>query len=189
MKTIDQDCAPTTPREIDPVVVSEMLLEGTGRLVDVREADERRRQFISGSLSMPLSSFDAERLDCGGKPITILHCHGGGRSRKALERLEAAGKLSVAHMRGGIDAWKAAGLPIVEERRAPLSAMQQTQIFMGMLVLVGTIAGAFWSPWALVLSGLIGCGMIYAGLTGSCAMANLLGAMPWNRSAAVSCKV
>lgn len=189
MKMIDQSCKPTTFEEVEPVVVNKMLSEGTARLVDVREADERHRRFIPGSVSMPLSSFDAEALDCREKPITILHCRGGSRSRKALERLQAAGKLSAAHMRGGLDAWKAAGLPIIEEKRVSLSAMQQTQIFMGLLVLAGTIAGAFWSPWALVLSGFIGCGMIYAGLSGSCAMANLLGVMPWNRSAPVSCKV
>ncbi|MBX3378551.1 MAG: rhodanese family protein [Phycisphaeraceae bacterium] len=168
--------------ELDPVSVSRMLAEGSARLVDVREPDEHRRQYIPGCVSMPLSEFDANRLECRESSLTIFHCRTGGRSRKALERAEGSGKGPVAHMRGGIDAWKAAGLPVIEDRTAPLSAMQQTQILMGALVLVGTALGAVVSPWVLILPGFVGCGMVFAGLTGNCAMANLLGAMPWNRA-------
>ncbi|MBS0187577.1 MAG: sulfurtransferase, partial [Planctomycetes bacterium] len=42
------------------------------------------------------------------------------------------------------------------------------------------------TPWALGLSAFIGCGMIFAGITGNCAMANVLATMPWNRSKSCS---
>ncbi|MBL8876676.1 MAG: rhodanese-like domain-containing protein [Phycisphaerae bacterium] len=186
MRTTKQTTRPDCPHsgliELDPVEVRRMIEEGKARLIDVREADERRRCSIVGSDALPLGECRVDRVDCDIGPMPVFHCHRGGRSLKALQRMHAAGKTRVAHMRGGIDAWKAAGLPVIEDKRAMLSAMQQTQILMGVLVLVGVALGAFWSPWALALSGFIGCGMIFAGITGNCAMANLLGSLPWNRN-------
>jgi len=185
MKTTTQNAHQDRPQsgviELDPVEVRRMIAEGAARLIDVREADERRRCSIVGSVALPLAECQVDRVDCDNGPMPVFHCHRGGRSLKAVQRMHAGGKARAAHMRGGIDAWMAAGLPVIEDKRAPLSAMQQTQILMGALVLVGVVLGAFLSPWALVLSGFIGCGMIFAGITGSCAMANLLGSMPWNR--------
>jgi rhodanese-related sulfurtransferase len=177
--------------ELEPAEVRRMIAEGAARLIDVREAGERRRCSIVGSDALPLGECQADRVDCDHGPMPVFHCHRGGRSLKALQRMHAGGKTRVAHMRGGIEAWMAAGLPVIEDKRAPLSSMQQTQILMGVLVLVGVVLGALWSPWALVLSGFIGCGMIFAGITGSCAMANMLEAMPWNRHtpANVACRI
>jgi len=185
MNTTSQTTQQTRPQsgviELDPAEVRCMIAEGAARLIDVREPDERRRCSIVGSDALPLGECQVDRVNCDTGPMPVFHCHRGGRSLKALQRMHAGGKTRVAHMRGGIDAWMAAGLPVIEDKRAPLSAMQQTQILMGVLVLVGVVLGAFLSPWALVLSGFIGCGMIFAGITGNCAMANLLGSMPWNR--------
>lgn len=167
--------------ELDPFEVRRMIAEGEARLIDVRDARERHRCSIPGSASLPLADCQADRIDCESGPMPVFHCRAGGRSFKALQRMHAGGKTRAAHMRGGIEAWIAAGLPVIEDKRAPLSPMQQTQVLMGALVLVGVVLGAFWSAWALILSGFIGSGMIFAGLTGNCAMANLLGAMPWNR--------
>jgi len=43
------------------------------------------------------------------------------------------------------------------------------------------VLGVTLSPWALVLSGFVGCGLMFAGISGWCGMAKLLGAMPWNK--------
>lgn len=181
-------CAPCTSgqTELDPISVSRLLEEGKARLIDVRDPAERARLHVPASEPMPLESLEVEKLPVGTGQLIIFHCQGGTRSRRALERALAGGRGTFASMKGGIVAWKAAGLPVIENRRAPRSPMQQTQILMGLLVLIGTILGAFVTPFALLLSGFIGCGMIYAGLSGSCAMANLLGAMPWNRTANAS---
>lgn len=179
------------PAEFDPVSVNRLISDGKARLIDVREPRERARMLVPGSASMPLDSFDAAQLHAAKDELVIFHCHGGTRSRKALDRALAHGKGTYAHMRGGIQAWKAAGLPVVESPGLSLTPMQQTQVLMGLLVLVGTLLGAFVTPWALILSGFIGCGMIYAGLSGNCAIANLLASMPWNRttSAPAACSI
>jgi len=41
------------------------------------------------------------------------------------------------------------------------------------------------SPWFFALSGFVGAGLTFAGLSGTCAMASLLAVMPWNRRALV----
>jgi hypothetical protein len=55
------------------------------------------------------------------------------------------------------------------------------QIVAGSLVLLGTVLGAFVSPWFLVLSGFIGAGLVYAGLSDTCGMTMLLARLPWNQ--------
>ncbi len=42
----------------------------------------------------------------------ILHCASGGRSALAAKSLQEMGYANVAHLDGGINAWKAAGLPV-----------------------------------------------------------------------------
>ncbi|MBX9784532.1 MAG: hypothetical protein K2X48_14680 [Chitinophagaceae bacterium] len=44
----------------------------------------------------------------------ILHCTSGGRSALATATLKQMGYKNVAHLDGGIKAWKEAGMPVVE---------------------------------------------------------------------------
>lgn len=43
---------------------------------------------------------------------TILYCAAGSRSALAAEALQGLGYSDVAHLDGGIQAWKRAGLPV-----------------------------------------------------------------------------
>jgi hypothetical protein len=83
-----------------------------------------------------------------------------------------------------LDAWKRAGLPVAEDRRQPLELMRQVQIAAGSLALLGAVLGAAVNPWFHALSGVVGAGLVFAGVTGTCGMATLLRQMPWNRAAA-----
>ena len=66
--------------------------------------------------------------------------------------------------------------------RAPLDLMRQVQIAAGSLALAGAVLAATVSPWFILLSGFVGAGLVFAGLTGFCGMARLLKRMPWNRA-------
>ena len=85
-------------------------------------------------------------------------------------------------LEGGLQAWKRAGLPVIADRKAPLPIMRQVQIVAGSLVLLGIVLAVLVSPWFMALSAFVGAGLIVAGITGFCGMANLLLHMPWNRS-------
>ncbi len=84
-------------------------------------------------------------------------------------------------LEGGLDAWKRAGLPVQIDPGQPLELSRQVQIVAGGLVLAGTIAGAWLSPWFLLLPGFVGAGLVFAGLSGFCGLARVLMRMPWNR--------
>ncbi|MDW8399764.1 MAG: DUF2892 domain-containing protein, partial [Acetobacteraceae bacterium] len=85
-----------------------------------------------------------------------------------------------------LEAWKAAGLPVAEDRRQPIELMRQVQIAAGSLVLVGVLLGALLHPGFFALSGFVGAGLVFAGATGTCGLAQLLRLMPWNRGLAAA---
>ena len=73
------------------------------------------------------------------------------------------------------------GYATIRGQRAPLSLQRQVHIAAGSLVLLGTLLGVIASPWFLVLSGGVGLGLLYAGLSGTCGMATLLAHLPYNQ--------
>jgi rhodanese-related sulfurtransferase len=159
------------------------LLDAGALLVDIRDADEHAREHVPGARCIPLARLaDAPHLrDAEG--IVLFHCRSGMRTRANAPALEAAAAGCTAYVvEGGIDAWKAAGLPVRRDASAPMELMRQVQVAAGGLALLGTVLAATVSPWFLLLSGLVGAGLLFAGLSGFCGMALLLARMPWNRA-------
>jgi rhodanese-related sulfurtransferase len=81
-------------------------------VVDVRETAEYMRGHIAGALSMPLSRLDASTLPRDKR--IVLYCTAGNRSQTAARRLGCAGCCNLAHLEGGLQAWLAAGLPVLQ---------------------------------------------------------------------------
>ena len=113
-----------------------------------------------------------------GKPIYVM-CQSGNRAKRAAEKIEKAGIDSVSVIEGGMNAWEAAGLP-VQRGRTTLSLERQVRIAAGTLVLLGVVLGFSVTPVMYALSGLVGAGLIFAGITDTCGMGLLLARMPWN---------
>lgn len=156
------------------------LVDGGAMLVDVREADEHARERIPGAKHHALSQI-AGPLDCHGASAVIFHCRSGSRTRAAAERLSSNAGADIYVLEGGIEAWKAAGLPVVKDTRQPLEMMRQVQIAAGSLALLGVILGALVHPGFYAVAGVVGAGLLFAGLTGTCGMARMLARAPWNR--------
>jgi hypothetical protein len=83
---------------------------------------------------------------------------------------------------GGLIGWKAAGLPTKLDRRQPIELQRQVMIAAGTIVLLGLMLADLVSPWFILLTAFVGCGMVFAGVSGWCGMAKLLRLMPWNAS-------
>lgn len=158
------------------------LIAAGGVLVDIREPDEFARRHIKGALSRPLSAFEDAHLKLSGRDV-IFTCRTGNRTAANCARLEASVAGEAYVLDGGVDGWAAAGLPVAEDRRAPIELMRQVQIAAGTLVLAGIALGFLVGPGFFGLSAFIGAGLAFAGLSGWCGMARLLAAMPWNRRA------
>lgn len=163
--------------------VAERLKAGRALLVDIREADEFVRRHAVGALSRPLSTFEAAHLKIEPAKDVVFTCRSGMRTEANCDRLAAAVDGEAFVLQGGLDAWVAAGLPVKEDRKAPLEMMRQVQIAAGLLVLAGVVLGFTIHPGFFGLSAFVGAGLTFAGLTGFCGMARLLQAAPWNRPA------
>jgi rhodanese-related sulfurtransferase len=176
--------------ETEPRAIEQWVREGSCALIDVREPDEFARERIAGSRLMPLSKFEAESLSAPGVRRLVFHCKGGRRSAEAAQRaaMFVAPDVEVHSMRGGIEQWKADGLPVQLNAEAPrLSVMQQVQLIIGTGVLGGMLLGHFAHPAGYLLTAFMGCGLLMAGLTGSCPLASLVAKLPWNRTSTSCC--
>jgi len=158
------------------------LEDGTAILVDIREPAEHAREKIPGAQSMPLSHFDAARL-AGGNAV-IFHCQSGNRTRTNADKLCVVDAPEMYVLEGGITGWKSAGHATKLDRSKPIELQRQVQIAAGSLIVAGLLLALLISPWFALLSAFVGCGLMFAGISGWCGMARLLAIMPWNKAAA-----
>ncbi|MEI7898836.1 MAG: MBL fold metallo-hydrolase [bacterium] len=155
---------------------------GASSVIDVRTGAEFEGEHILGSRLLPVDQVAVRADEARAVPAPrLLLCQGGGRAamaKKALENLHMAG-LSV--IEGGLGAYVKAGGQTVKGR-VRLSLERQVRIAAGSLSLLGVLMGFFIHPAFLILSGFVGAGLIFAGITDWCGMGLLLGKMPWNQS-------
>ena len=167
--------------EIEAISLKQKLDLQEVILVDVRESGEYATEHIVGSVSIPLSTFDENLIEnTGDKPLVIC-CQSGMRSSRASQKLLENGYDHVMQLKGGLSSWKATGFKTQVDRHVPISLFRQVQIVAGSLVAIGTGLGIVVSPWFLLLSGFVGCGLVFAGVTNTCAMGMLLMKLPYNQ--------
>lgn len=170
-----------TFRTIAPQAIKRRLDDGSAVLVDLREPDEYAREHIPGARLVPLSAFDAHDFDRDREKAIVFHCKSGNRTTLNAERILGRNFRESYALAGGIDGWKAAGLPTRLNRAAPIDLQRQVQIGAGLMVLSGVVLGLAVSPWFFALSAFVGAGLTMAGVTGFCGLARILKVMPWNR--------
>jgi rhodanese-related sulfurtransferase len=168
-------------KTLTPADVAARMKAGEMILIDIREADEFAREHVAGSRPAPLSSMTGETLG-HDKPV-VFTCRTGNRTGVNAAKLAACVPGEAYVLEGGLEAWKAAGLPVRQDRKAPLEIMRQVQMTAGGLILLGAALGLLVHPGFWGLSAFVGAGLFVAGATGFCGMATLLAAMPWNRTA------
>lgn len=101
--------------ELDPATVNTLLQSGEAVLVDVREDDEFAEEHIAGSQLHPMSDFEVDKWPSFPGKKVIISCLGGVRSAAIGNKLISAGHGWVTHMKGGLNAWKDAGLPTITQ--------------------------------------------------------------------------
>lgn len=171
-----------TLHPLAPAEVRARLAAGKAVLVDIREPDEFARAHVAGAVSQPLSQWEQAHLTIDPAADVVFTCRSGMRTHGACDRLAARVQGEAFVLDGGLNAWIKAGLPVAEDRKAPLEIMRQVQIAAGSLVLLGVLLGTFVAaPW-YGLAAFVGAGLTFAGATGFCGMARLLMLMPWNQA-------
>jgi len=155
---------------------------GAGMVLDVRTPAEYEEVHIPGSVLVPLQELKPEevrRLGGAEQDIFVV-CRSGTRAKQACSKLEGAGFDRVSVLEGGMQAWEAAGGE-VNRGRAAMSLERQVRIAAGGLVVAGVVLGLTTSRAWFGLSGFVGAGLVFAGVTDSCGMGMVLARMPWNR--------
>jgi rhodanese-related sulfurtransferase len=112
--------AKTRIENLSPATVAAELESGDVLLVDIREAEEWRQGSIPGAIHTsrgmlefsadPTSAYYRPGFDPAGR--IILYCASGGRSALAADMLQVLGYDRIAHLDGGLKAWREAGLTI-----------------------------------------------------------------------------
>ena len=180
-KSINSAVANVHPRE-----VRKWLESGEAILVDVREADEHARERIQGAHLAALSTFNPSQVSAMAKPgqRIVMHCKSGRRATDAARMMAefASTGLAISSMTGGIEGWKTEQLPVVLNTAvSKISVMRQVQIVIGLGVLAGAALAWFVHPAFIVIPAFFGAGLTFAGVSGTCALASIIGKMPWNK--------
>ncbi len=155
-------------------------------IIDVREKDEFDAEHVEHSIHIPLSNFERQApailKSLRGQKV-LLMCRSGKRAGLAAQTVgKFDADLECQVYEGGILEWKRLGRPTMARRREHLPILRQVQLIAGGLAFTGSLLGYFVNPAFLLLSGFIGLGLMVAGATGFCGMAELLARMPWNRT-------
>lgn len=172
----------TTPTALTPTQATARLDEFT--IVDVRSPGEYGTGHLPGAHNIPLDRLDeaADTLKAAAAraPLLVV-CASGARSAKGCAQLAAQGVEATA-LDGGTSAWAAAGYAVERPAgaRATWPMDRQVRLAAGSLVVIGFLAGFAWQP-AHWLSGAVGAGLVFSGVTNTCGMAAVLAKLPHNR--------
>lgn len=160
-----------SPLECEPAEASARVRAGA-RFFDVREAEEHAIASPDGAQSLPLSELEAEAVVPFERDIPlVLICARGQRSLRAARLLRERGFDDVISVRGGLEAWRHAGLALTMGREsaaerlldddalarydrhlrlAAVGPMGQRRLLGARVVVVG--AGGLGSPAAFYLA-------------------------------------
>lgn len=180
-------------QKIDVKQLADKQKSGDVDLIDVRMPTEYREVHAVGAKNFPLDALDPKtiagsRNGRSDQPLYLI-CKSGNRSSKAVQKFLDAGFENIVNVDGGTSAWVEAGLPVVRGKKS-VSLERQVRIAAGFLALLGAVLGFFVHPYFVGISAFVGAGLMFAGITDTCAMGMMLSKMPWNKcSDGGSCSV
>ncbi len=101
--------------EIDVTTAAAQIQDKQVKVLDVREPSEFATGVIQGAMLIPLGQVEKRLAELDGfkdQPMYIV-CGSGGRSAQAIKVLSKHGFTKLQNMKGGMNAWRKANLPVV----------------------------------------------------------------------------
>jgi len=95
------------------------LINNDAAIIDLRNAESFGRGHIVNAKNIPLDEFEAKRdtvSDLKSTPLVTV-CDSGISSNKVVASLRKSGFESVYGLKGGMNAWSQAGLPVVTGKK------------------------------------------------------------------------
>ncbi len=93
------------------------LINNDALVVDLRSAESFLRGHIVNAKSIPFDEFSARKDTLGKSKPVIAVCDSGITSNKAVAMLRQSGIESAYSLKGGMNAWGQAGLPVVSGKK------------------------------------------------------------------------
>jgi rhodanese-related sulfurtransferase len=169
-------------KTIAPVELQKLLMAQPALpVIDVRTPVEFAEVHVPQARNMPL-----DELAPGTSPLSkdqpvYLLCRSGQRATKAAAQFARDGFTLPVVVEGGTLAWIDANLPVTRGSVKVISLERQVRIAAGAIVFTGVILARFVNFNFIWLSGFVGAGLVFAGITDFCGMGLLLAKLPWNR--------
>lgn len=153
------------------------------RVLDVRTPGEFQSGHIHGSYNVPLDSLGEHGAELAQleHPI-VLVCQSGARAANACEQLTDLGGTGIQVLDGGVTSWLQAGGTLAAPQPGRWAMDRQVRLVAGSIVL-GSILASVVAPRARIIAGAVGAGLAYSAASNTCAMAAVLGRLPYNRAA------
>ena len=104
-------------RNVQPEEARRMADEGA-LLLDVREVEEWTAGHAPDATLIPMSTLSERASEIPRDQVVVCVCRVGGRSAAVTDALVQAGWEAV-NLAGGMEAWAAAGFPVVTEDGSP----------------------------------------------------------------------
>jgi rhodanese-related sulfurtransferase len=159
----------------------EKLSEPSSVLLDVRTTQELNEMSVkvSNVKHVPLQSLASSIGSMSGQKSYYILCRTGLRATMAAMSLMQNGFANVAVIKGGINAWDKANLPI-NKPAGPISLERQVRIIAGCLIVAGSLLSLV-NIWFIIVPLWVGGGLVFAGISNNCLMALLLMKLPYNK--------
>lgn len=150
-------------------------------VIDVRTPVEFDEVHVPQAQSIPLDELKPGSLPLPKDRPVYLLCRSGQRATKAAEKFAKEGFTQPVVVEGGTLAWIDAGLPVTRGTGKVMSLERQVRIVAGAIVFIGVVLAQLVDHRFIWLSGFVGAGLVFAGISDFCGMGLLLAKMPWNR--------
>jgi rhodanese-related sulfurtransferase len=169
-------------KTISPVQLQQILAaQPSAPIIDVRTPVEFAEVHVPQARSVPLDELKPGSLQLQKDQSVYLLCRSGQRATKAAEKFAREGFLQPIVIEGGTLAWIEANLPVTRSTVKVISLERQVRIAAGAIVLAGVLLARLENPLFIWLSGFVGAGLVFAGITDFCGMGLLLAKLPWNK--------
>ena len=100
--------------ELGTLEATRLMNQGGSLVLDIREGDEYASGHLPRARHIPLSQLSKRVEEIGkfkDKPVLVT-CRTGAKAAAAARLLKQAGFTKVLALRGGVDAWQQASLPV-----------------------------------------------------------------------------
>lgn len=104
-------------KSLTPAGLTQLINRDNPLLIDLSAIADYEKGHVPGARQVAMSQFDPEHKDLAKAkelPVVVMDKDGHGPSAKAAQRLVQAGFVRVYTLGGGVQAWRAAQLPLVK---------------------------------------------------------------------------